>query len=474
MRMRGQSTDELEKDTAKFRKASSSVKGSTPSSILRTMQSKEKPEGVQSKSKSSPALAKRSSNRTEETPARTIKSETNRAQTNNSENPQGDLTQQGSLVLDRKKRFEKVVKESTEGLGERKNTLEAKNLIAGAGRDSVQAIVALYTTSKPTPAYSITSVVTSKDPSDDELSDEECLKEEPRTSVPQKNEVHQVANKKEHKVAMVAKEILSSEKVYVGILRLLVNFKQFVEKKKVETKKEIIPPEKLAKIISNIPTILEFNLTLLQDFEDRVANWESHRKIADVLVKKGPFLQLYAQYLNDFDVTSKVFEDSCKNHPNFAKAVKEYESLPECGNLKLSMHMLKPVQRLPQYRLLLNDYLKHQDETSVDFNSTHEALKIVSKATQKANSQLKLGEQFDKMLKLQGRIGDFELIQAGRELLKEGEMMKISRDQVDRRYFILLNDCLLYTHYAVIPDKISSVTQSTHPRFREAAVMRPD
>ena len=142
-----------------------------------------------------------------------------------------------------------------EGKGERKNTLEAKNLIAGAGRDSVQAIVALYTTSKPTPAYSITSVVTSKAPSDDELSDEEFLKEEPKTSVPQKNEVHQVANKKEHKVAMVAKEILSSEKVYVGILRLLVNFKQFVEKKKVETKKEIIPPEKLAKIISNIPTI---------------------------------------------------------------------------------------------------------------------------------------------------------------------------------------------------------------------------
>ena len=126
MRMRGQSNDELEKDTAKFRKASSSVKGSTPSSILRTMQSKEKPEGVQSKSKSSPALAKRSSFKKDETPARTIKSETNRAQTNDSEKPQGDLTQQGSLVLDRKKRFEKVVKESTEGSGERKTHSKPK------------------------------------------------------------------------------------------------------------------------------------------------------------------------------------------------------------------------------------------------------------------------------------------------------------------------------------------------------------
>ena len=62
------------------------------------------------------------------------------------------------------------------------------------------------------------------------------------------------------------------------------------------------------------------------------------------------------------------------------------------------------------------------------------------------------------MLKLQSRIGDFELIQAGREVLKEGEMNKISRDEVVPRYFILLNDCFLYTHYAVNQDKKSCIT----------------
>ena len=84
-------------------------------------------------------------------------------------------------------------------------------------------------------------------------------------------------------------------------------------------------------------------------------------------------------------------------------------------------------------------------------------MKIVSEATQKANSQLKLGEQFQKMLKLQSRIGDFELIQAGRELVKEGEMNKISRDEVVPRYFVLLNDCFLYTHYSVNLDKKSCI-----------------
>ena len=51
------------------------------------------------------------------------------------------------------------------------------------------------------------------------------------------------------------------------------------------------------------------------------------------------------------------------------------------------------------------------------------------------------------MLKLQSRLGDWEFIRPGRELLKEGELQKISRKGVGPRYFILLSDCLLYTSY---------------------------
>ena len=465
MRARGKSTDELQEDSAKRGSSPKEpVNGSAKESILRTMQNKDNAKGAQFKSKSSPATSKRERSRTENTVRPQTKSvrdlKLNRARP---QSTSGDRPSVG-LVKERKERLESSIKESQEDLAKRKTTIEAKSLIEDAGRIPVQAIVALYQTTAPTPACSTTSVLTSKAGSEEELSEEEESPKERRSSV---------AKKKEDKVAMVAKEILSSERVYVGILKLIaVSFKEFLEKKKLEVKKEIIPPEKLKEILSNIPTILEFNESLLQDFEERIGNWESHRQIADVLVKKGPFLQIYAQYLNDFDTTSKVFEDSCKNYSHFGKAVKEFENLPECGNLKLSMHMLKPVQRLPQYRLLLNDYVKHQDESSPDFKSTHQALKIVSDATQKANSQLKLGEQFQKMLKLQSRIGDFELIQAGRELLKEGEMMKISRDEVVPRYFILLNDCLLYSHYAVNPDKKSYITLPPH--FREEAGRRLD
>jgi len=52
------------------------------------------------------------------------------------------------------------------------------------------------------------------------------------------------------------------------------------------------------------------------------------------------------------------------------------------------------------------------------------------------------------MLKLQSRLGDTELIRPGRELVKEGELQKISRKGVGPRYFVLLSDCLLYCTYS--------------------------
>ena len=58
---------------------------------------------------------------------------------------------------------------------------------------------------------------------------------------------------------------------------------------------------------------------------------------------------------------------------------------------RLQHYMLKPVQRLPQYRLLLEDYLKHLDPDSPDFDDTTQALHIVSEAAEHANNTVKQG-----------------------------------------------------------------------------------
>jgi len=202
------------------------------------------------------------------------------------------------------------------------------------------------------------------------------------------------------------------------------------------------------KIFLNLPQLLVFNFELLKDFEERINNWDTRKKIADVLVKKGPFLKLYLTYINGFENTIKLLDEICIKHPAFGRVVKDFEILqPKCLRMSIKVHMLKPVQRLPQYKLLLNNYLKTQGEDSVDFEDTIEALRIVTEATEAGNNSIKIGKRVQKMLDLQSRLGDdFKLIEPGRELLKEGELVNNTRDG-GAPYLILLSDCLLYTKY---------------------------
>ena len=90
-------------------------------------------------------------------------------------------------------------------------------------------------------------------------------------------------------------------------------------------------------------------------------------------------------YLKNFSDMIRHFDEACKKFPQFGKQVTMFEKLPKCRNLKIQHFLLKPVQRLPQYKLLLEDYLKHLDEDSEDYNDTRDALRIINVVLKHAN-----------------------------------------------------------------------------------------
>ena len=215
----------------------------------------------------------------------------------------------------------------------------------------------------------------------------------PKDSRPPSNPDYISASKaQEKKVYYIAKEIMTSEKTYVDVLKLInIDFRDYVQKARLESKSGILPDHDFVKLFSNLPELMMLNEDLLRDFQERINNWDNHKKIADVIIKKGPYLKLYTVYIRDFSAMNFHFDEVCQRYPKFGKLVKEFEKLPRCQNLKLKHFMLKPVQRLPQYKLLLEDYLKHLDTDSIDWDDTTLALKIVSDAAEHANNTVKQG-----------------------------------------------------------------------------------
>ncbi|GFR16695.1 FYVE, RhoGEF and PH domain-containing protein 6 [Trichonephila clavata] len=252
--------------------------------------------------------------------------------------------------------------------------------------------------------------------------------------------------RKKNKIFYIAREILTSEEVFVDTLKLLnVDFKAAIEAANKQRNSPVVPDEVLSQILNHLPQLQQLNENLMMELKDRIDNWDKTGKIADVIVKIGPFLKLYSWYIHDFESNISLLEESKKKYPAFAQVIKEFEASSRCKRLALNHFMLKPIQRIPQYRLLLQEYLHHLSEDSPDYPDTVTALQIVSEVAGHANDSMKQGDNAQKMISIQNSImGHKEIIKPGRLFVKEGELMKLSRKGMQPRWFVLFNDLLLY------------------------------
>ncbi|RWS16383.1 uncharacterized protein B4U79_07471 [Dinothrombium tinctorium] len=212
--------------------------------------------------------------------------------------------------------------------------------------------------------------------------------------------------------------------------------------------KELMTSEEdvLNSIFKYLPQLQVINEQLLEEFKKRLDEWPQRQKIADVLVKIGPYLKQYSFYIVEFEQMCNELDEAMKKYPAFAQSLKDFESSPICEKLCIKHYMLKPVQRIPQYKLLLQRYLRHlKSEEHPDYVDAVKALEIVSQVAEHANEKMKEENNFAKLLRIQSSlIGSHEIVKPGRIILKDGELKKLSRKEMQPRLFILCNDCLFY------------------------------
>ncbi|KAI3366642.1 hypothetical protein L3Q82_009336 [Scortum barcoo] len=210
--------------------------------------------------------------------------------------------------------------------------------------------------------------------------------------------------------------------------------------------KPVVDERILNQILYYLPQLYQLNRDLLRELEDRVAHWSDHQRLSDIFVQKGPYLKMYSTYIRQFDNNVALLDEQCRKNTAFAAVVREFEMSPRCASLALKHYLLKPVQRIPQYQLLLTDYLKNLPEDSEDYKDTQAALSIVKEVANHANDIMKQGDNFQKLMQIQYSLnGHHEIVQPGRVFLKEGTLMKLSRKVMQPRMFFLFNDALMYT-----------------------------
>lgn len=193
-------------------------------------------------------------------------------------------------------------------------------------------------------------------------------------------------------------------------------------------------------LFSNLEQLIDFNRQLLADL--RKVGHETEESMAEVIAKTAPFLKMYSLYINNFDRANEKLEQILHN-PTMAAFIRACELQTACHGLTLRAFLIQPVQRIPRYKLLLAEMLKHTPEDRPDHNKLNEALKNISKVATTINDAVTQQEQRMKVIELQEAFGE-SLTTPSRFFVKEGPLIKVCRNGRKKFHFVVFNDLLLY------------------------------
>uniref|UniRef100_A0A8K9V696 FERM, ARHGEF and pleckstrin domain-containing protein 2 n=1 Tax=Oncorhynchus mykiss TaxID=8022 RepID=A0A8K9V696_ONCMY len=255
------------------------------------------------------------------------------------------------------------------------------------------------------------------------------------------------------KAYFIAKEILTTERTYLKDLEVItVWFRSAV------IKENAMPEGLMTLLFSNIDPIYEFHRGFLKEVDQRLALWSGrsnahvkgdYQRIGDVMLRNIDGINHLNSHCHKHDEVLTELEKATKRLKKLETVYKEFELQKVCY-LPLNTFLLKPIQRLMHYKLILERLCKHYSPDHPDHNNCREALKEVAEMTNQLQSSLIRLENFQKLSELQrDLIGIENLTAPGREFIREGCLYKLTKKGLQQRMFFLFSDQLLYTSKGV-------------------------
>jgi len=232
---------------------------------------------------------------------------------------------------------------------------------------------------------------------------------------------------------MVCKEILDVEEKYVNSMHRLATCRKDMMTSFQENSELDIDA-----IFGNVDVIVGLNDILLDNLR-RSNETENNDTIGKIFMKFAPFLKLYSVYL-------KHLEDSMSLVTKYSEDNVSFKSHCDALEEPLSSMLIRPVQQIPRYVMLLKELLKYTSESHPDRKNIQHAAQLCSQVASYCNEKLErkrleiLAENVRDRFRGQGLVRNDI-----RHVLKEQSLIKVNRHGNDQeRVFVLFNDALAY------------------------------
>nr|XP_012633167.1 pleckstrin homology domain-containing family G member 3 isoform X3 [Microcebus murinus]XP_012633168.1 pleckstrin homology domain-containing family G member 3 isoform X3 [Microcebus murinus] len=234
----------------------------------------------------------------------------------------------------------------------------------------------------------------------------------------------------------VVREIVETERMYVQDLRSIVEDYLL----KIIDTPGLLQPEQVSALFGNIESIYALNSQLLRDLDscnsDPVA-------VASCFVERSQEFDIYTQYCNNYPNSVAALTE-CMRDKQQAKFFRDRQEVLQ-HSLPLGSYLLKPVQRILKYHLLLQEIAKHFDEEEDGFEVVEDAIDTMTCVAWYINDMKRRHEHAVRLQEIQSLLINWK----GPDLTIYGELVLEGTFRVHRvrneRTFFLFDKTLLIT-----------------------------
>uniref|UniRef100_A0A8C6Q0M8 Rho guanine nucleotide exchange factor 10 n=1 Tax=Nothobranchius furzeri TaxID=105023 RepID=A0A8C6Q0M8_NOTFU len=186
--------------------------------------------------------------------------------------------------------------------------------------------------------------------------------------------------------------ILESEKNYLEALKRIL---EHYEKPLSQIEPRLLSDRKMKIVFYRVREILQCHFLFQIALASRVAEWDGQEMIGDVFVasfSKSMVLDAYSEYVNNFSTAMAVVRKTCASKPGFLEFLKHRQ---ETSSDRMTLYglMMKPIQRFPQFILLLQDMLKNTPVGHADRLPLQMALTELETLAEKLNEKKREADQ---------------------------------------------------------------------------------
>ncbi|OCT66337.1 uncharacterized protein plekhg2.S [Xenopus laevis] len=229
-------------------------------------------------------------------------------------------------------------------------------------------------------------------------------------------------------VDRVVLEILETEQAYVRDLKSIVeDYLGCI----IDCGHLPLKPEQVSTLFCNIEDIYEFNSELLEDLE----NCNSAHGIAECFVMRSEDFDIYTLYCMNYPNSVSVLHECMKSEELVQFFRERQASLSH--SLPLETYLLKPVQRIMKYHLLLQELAKHFDKNAPGYEVVEEAIITMTAVAWYINDMKRKQEHAVRLQEIQSQLVNWQGpdLSAFGELVLEGTF-RVQRMKKERAFFL--------------------------------------